>query len=166
MSVTLSIPGDPVATLTPVAGAGVIRSDGLNERVRTYGTSWPDQIRDYGEGDYTLIAATPQTIDLSAINALNGSSLTSVAGKCVYLRILQLSGVDDVTVKKAAANPIDLWTGTTDEQRMNGGCLPLVDVLPPTSVLVPSAPLFDATHKNIVVTSVTGARIRIKIGVV
>jgi len=168
-SATLTIPGSARAHGTPSAlstSGGDSYSDILAERIRTYGTDEGSQVYEWAERTITIAAGAPgtTTTDLSTLISQNGTTLSGVAGKCVYLELLIVAGAE-ACVRKSAATPLEVASGVTDTIPLYGSTK-LIDRLPNTAVRTVPAPAFDATHKSLTIESTAGATIKILVAVV
>jgi len=166
---TLEIPGSAVAHSTPnpaLSSGGDTYSDMLPARLRTYGTDEGTQVYEQAEVSINVAAGAPgtTTTDLMAAVGMNGTLLAGLVGKCVYLEIVMKTG-SDLRVRLSAANPISVLSGTTDTNPVYGRVI-LVDRTPNPLVCTPSAPAFDATHKNLTLESTAGATAKVLISVV
>ena len=161
----LELPGSPKFTMSDVIGDGTTGPwQDMGDRVRVCGSDINDQIMSYGFEDYTIAAGVPQTINTASIKALNGAALSATSGRVVYLAIRQRTGINDMLVRKSAANAIVIGSGTTETQPIHGQKV-LVDVHPSSDLLVSGAPAWDATHRDLDIESVAGGIVRVMIGV-
>jgi len=170
---TLSIPASARLTATP----GSTSNDGgsawaqilESARLLTTGTQVGLQIMKGTRISATVPAGAPGilVVDLLAQVPTGGGSATmaGTAAKLVYLEIVQKTGVADLAVRRAAANPLEIASGVTDAVAIRNRAI-LVDVRESSDVLVSDGLTFDATHKQIQLESTAGCQVEIEYAVV
>lgn len=161
------------ARLTQLHGAGTDSGSSarqlLAERVLTHGVVEGLHIQDWGYYVATIPAGAPGLVDVNLLTSLvspDGDGVQPVAGKLVYLEVVQLTGTSDVAIRRSAANAILLLSGITDTLLMPDGHKLLLDVQPDSSVLTTAGLAFDATHKMLQFESTVGATVAIIAAVV
>jgi len=137
--------------------------------VLTHGVVEGLHIQDWGYYVATIPAGAPGLVDVNLLTSLvspDGDGVQPVAGKLVYLEVVQLTGTSDVAIRRSAANAILLLSGITDTLLMPDGHKLLLDVQPDSSVLTTAGLAFDATHKMLQFESTVGATVAIIAAVV
>lgn len=171
---TLSFPGSPVAVMdanSAYAGAGAVSKQLLSSRVRTYGALPGQHVYDWAYDRITVAPGAPGTnnLDLMSLVTPDGSTLAGTVGKLVYLEIVQVTGEDDLAVRRSAANALALLTAEAAELSsitIKGGRAVLFDLLTPgTSNLVEGLD-FNATNKMLQFESTVGCTFDILIAVI
>lgn len=160
---SVSFPGSASFTMqanTDYAGAGAVTKQLLGERVLSYGVTAGEHIVDWAADVVTVPSGAPGslTVDLRALVTPDGSTLTEVTGKLVYLELVQLTGAADGALRRSAANPIAILSGTTDTLELDSGHVVLVDVLKSTATKVNDGFTFGASNKNIDLESTAGGQ--------
>jgi len=167
----LSIPASALATQAGKSGlsAGQSAKQLLGERILTHGVVEGLHVQDWGWRVATVPAGAPGVLDVNLLTALltgDGDAIKPVAGKLVYLEIVQLTGAADLAIRRSAANAVELTSGDTDTLTVAGGHQVLVDVLADTSTLATAGLAFNATHKQLQLESTVGCQVVILAAVV
>jgi len=148
---------------TAYSDSGAVVKQLLKERTLTYGALPGKNIYDWAAAVVIVAPGAPGTNnkDLQTLVTPDGSTLLGSVGKLVYLEVVQLSGEDDLAIRKAAATPIDLLSGTTDTFSVKGGHAVLLDLLTPGTSNLVEGLAFDATHKNLQFESTVGCSVAV-----
>jgi hypothetical protein len=125
----------------------------------THGVVEGLHVQDFGYYVVTVPAGAPGTTNVDLLASLvspDGDALQAVAGKMVYLEVVQLTGSGDLAIRRAGATAFALLSGVTDTLSVPGGHAVLLDVLADSSTSTTSGIAFDGTHKNLVFESTAG----------
>jgi hypothetical protein len=159
---TLSLPGTPIGRGEPSGGSGgtSIGALALAERLLTHGSTVGKQVYQVGYIEKTVVGGVPLDVDFALEKDLEGNALVGLAAKMVFFAIVQLTGIDDLSIGPSGANDLDLPAGDLH------GHATLLDVLESSAVLTVDGIAFDATHKIARLTSASGCKVAMIVGVV
>jgi hypothetical protein len=171
MAASLHLPGPAIGQDTPIFGSDDITAKlPFDEQYLSYGVVPGLNVREVAitpAGSAHVVAAGAPgtlTVDFSGLVSLNGTALSGIAGKIVYLYVLVLTG-SDLRVRRSAANPIALLSGVTDTLDLQG-CAELIRIRNNGALTNFTGIAFDATHKNLDFESTGGATFRLIAGVI
>jgi hypothetical protein len=166
MTFRISIPASAKSTCdTPRYndnGVG-IADVGAPERTLQYGRIL-GQVYRVATYDVVVAAGAPgsTTVDLSALIAQDGVALGT--GTVVFLETRRIAGSEHA-IRKSAANPLAILSGTTDTF-LGGGHQVLVDALQNGTLASDAGIAIAAASKNITLESTAGATVSILVGII
>lgn len=153
MASQLSLPGGAIGTATPSVGSGQDYVQIQSERLLAYGSTVGKQVYKVGVlRNQAIAGGAPGTNNLDLYTQVplgaGSANMAGVAGKLVYLEVVQVTGAADMAVRKSGGTAIELLAGTTDALYIRSRAV-LVDVLESTATRTTAGITFDATHKNL-----------------